>query len=51
MMVNQRLSKNVLTKEAGNALKSTLLENIPSAKEERIDKILESFSLQGRVLE
>ena len=46
-MVNQRLSKNILKKEAGNAPKSTLLENIPDAKEERIDEILESLSLQG----
>ena len=46
-MVNQRLSENVLEKEAGNALKSTLLENIPNVKEERIRKILESMSLQG----
>ena len=30
-----------------NALKSTLLENVPNMKEERIDKILESLSLQG----
>ena len=47
MMVNQRLPENVLEKEAGNALKSTLLENIPDVEEERIEKILESLSLQG----
>ena len=47
MMVNQKLPKNILEKEAGNALKSTLLKNIPDAKEERIEKILESLSLQG----
>ena len=46
-MVNQGLPKNVLEKEAGNAPKSTLLENGPNAKEERIGKILESLSLQG----
>ena len=46
-MVNQRLSKNVLEKEAGNAPKSTLFENIPDASEERIEKIFESLSLQG----
>ena len=46
-MVNKRLPENVLEKEAGNAPKSTLLENIPHAKEERIDKLLESLSLQG----
>ena len=27
--------------------KSTLLENVPNAKEERIAEILESLSLQG----
>ena len=37
----------MLEKEAGNVPKSTLLENVPDAKEERIDKILESLSLQG----
>ena len=37
----------MLEKEAGNAPKSTLLENIPNVEEERIDKILESLSLQG----
>ena len=46
-MVNQRLSKNMLKKEAGNIPKSTLLENIPDAREERIEKIWESLSLQG----
>ena len=39
-MVNQGLPENMLKKEAGNALKSILLENIPNAKEERIDMIL-----------
>ena len=47
MMVNQGLLQNVLEKEAGNAPKNTLLENVPDAKEERIEKILESLSLQG----
>ena len=46
-MVNQGLPKNMLKKEAGNALKSTLLKNVPDGKEERMDKILESVSLQG----
>ena len=46
-MVNQRIPKNMLEKEAGNAPKSTLLQNIPDAKEEKIEKILESLSLQG----
>ena len=46
-MVNQGLPKNVLQKEAGNVPKSTLLKYVPDAKEERIDKILESLSLQG----
>ena len=36
-VVNQRLPKNILKKEAGNAPKSTLLENVPNVKEERID--------------
>ena len=39
-MVSQKMSENVLEKEAGNVLKSTLLKNVPNAKEERIDKIL-----------
>ena len=47
MLVNQRLSENILEKEAGNVLKSTLFENVPNAREERIEKILESLSLQG----
>ena len=47
MMVSQGIPENVLEKEAGNALRSTLLENIPDAKEERIDKILEGLNLQG----
>ena len=47
MMVNQGLPENVLEKEAGNALKRTLLKNVPDVKEERIDKILENLSLQG----
>ena len=46
-MVKQRLSESVLKKEAGNAPKSTLLKNVPEAKEKRIDKILESLDLQG----
>ena len=47
MMVSQGIPKNILEKEAGNAPKSILLKNIPDAKEERIDKILESLNLQG----
>ena len=46
-MLNQGLPKNVLKKEAGNAPKSTLLKSIPELKEERIEKILESLSLEG----
>ena len=45
MMVNQRLSEDVLEKETGNIPKNTLLENVPDAREERIEKILESLSL------
>ena len=47
MMVSQGIPKNMLEKEAGNAPRSTLLENVPNTKEERIDKILESLNLQG----
>ena len=43
-MVSQGMPKNVLKKEGQNAPKSTLLENISNAKEERIDKILESLN-------
>ena len=51
-MVNQRLSKNVLKKEAGNTPKSTLLKNVPDVREERIEKILESLEFaRHRVLE
>ena len=46
-MVSQEIPENVLEKEAGNALRSTLLKNVPNAKEERIDKILEGLNLQG----
>ena len=46
-MVKQRLSKNILEKENGNVPKSTLLKSVPRAKEERIEKILESLDLQG----
>ena len=45
--VSSVMSKNVLKKEAGNVPKSTLLKNIPKAKEERIEKILESLNLQS----
>ena len=37
----------MLEKEAGNVLRSTLLEKVPDAKEERIGRILESLNLQG----
>ena len=47
MMVSPGIPENVLRKVAGNAPRSTLLENVPNAKEERIDKILESLNLQG----
>ena len=43
-MVNQRLSENMLKKEAGNILKNTLLENIPNVKRRKDWKDL---SLQG----
>ena len=46
-MAKQGLPENVSEKEAGNAPKSTLLENIPKAKEEMIGKILDSLKLQG----
>ena len=47
MMVSQKIPENVLKKEARNAVGSILLENVPDAKEERIDKILEGLNLQG----
>ena len=40
-MVSHRMSENMLEKEAGNSPKSTLLETVPKAKEERIEKSLE----------
>ena len=46
-MVSSRMSKNILKKEAGNAPKSTLLENILKAKEERGSNFLESLNLQS----
>ena len=46
-MVSSRMSENVLQKEAGNAPKSTLLKNVPKAKEEMIKEILESLNLQS----
>ena len=46
-MVKQGLSENILEKEAGNVPKSTLLEQVPKAKEKRIEKILGSLDLQG----
>ena len=45
-MVSQGMPESVLEKEAGNAPKSTLLKNVPDAKEERIEKNLESLNLQ-----
>ena len=50
-MVNSRMSKNVLKKDAGNTPKSNLLEDVPEAKEERIKEIMESLNLQSIVLE
>ena len=50
-IVRSRMTENILKKEAGNASKSTLLKNVFEAKEERIEKILESLNLQSRVLE
>ena len=46
-MVNSRMPENILEKDARNAPKSTLLENVPEAKEERIKEILESLNLQS----
>ena len=46
-MVSQGMPKSMLEKEAGKAPKSTLPENVPDAKEERIENILESLNLQG----
>ena len=46
-VINSKISKNILKKEAGNAPKSTLLENIPKAKEERIKEIMESLNWQS----
>ena len=46
-MVKERLSENMLKKEAGNVPKSTLLESVPKAKVKRIEKILGSLDLQG----
>ena len=46
-MVSSGMSENILKKEAGNAPKSTLLENIPTAKEEKIEKNLEPLNLQS----
>ena len=46
-MVNSWMSQNVLENDAGNALKSNLLKNVPKAKEERIKEILESLNLQS----
>ena len=45
--VSQGMPKNMFKKEAGNALRSTLLETIPNAKEERIRRISESLNWQG----
>ena len=46
-MVSQGMPESVFEKEAGNAPRNTLLENVPKAKEERIKKILESLKLQS----
>ena len=46
-MVNSRMLKNILEKDAGNVPKSTLLRNIPKAKEERIKEIMESLKLHS----
>ena len=40
-MLSQGMPESVLKKEARNAPKSTFLENVPNAKEERIEKIME----------
>ena len=47
LVVNSRMSENILEKDAGNAPKSNLLKNVPEAKEERIKEILESLNLQS----
>ena len=47
IMVSQEIPKSMLEREAGNFLRSTLLENVPNVKEERIARILESLNLQG----
>ena len=46
-MINSRISENILKKDAGNAPKSTLLENVSKAQEERIKEILKSLNLQS----
>ena len=46
-MVSQMMPKKMLEKKAEKAPKSTLLENVPNAKEERTEKILEGLNLQG----
>ena len=46
-MIKQKLSENMLEREAGNVPKSILLENLPEANEKRIEKILGSLDLQG----
>ena len=46
-MINSRMSKNMLKKDAGNAPKSNLLENVPKANEERIKETLESLNVQS----
>ena len=38
-MVSSWMSENILEKDAGNAPKNNLLENVPEAKEERIKEI------------
>ena len=46
-MVSSRMSKNILKKEAGNAPKSTLLENILKQKKKGDQNFLESLNLQS----
>ena len=46
-MVSSQMPENILEKGAGNAPKSSLLENVPKAKEGRIKESLESLNLQS----
>ena len=45
------VSENVLEKVVGNALKSNLLENLPTEEESRVKKILKSLNPQEIVID